>query len=260
MNMTTNRTGPPLLGALLGNLDQEGKARLELLGAMASGMAHDVNNLLGAMMALVSSAHSCLDANHPAAADLELALGACHKGARLTRTVLDYTKGRQPIPERFCLNEVAVDVVTLVERCSEKRAKVALDLTAEPTQIEGDPNALALALLNLCLNSLSAMSEPGQLVLSTRRVPRAEHHWTPAEAPLPRGPFVSIAVADTGCGMDHETCAKVFVPFFGAAPNREGTGLGMTLVLSTVASHNGAVEVVSQPGRGTTVSLHLPAA
>ncbi|MCU0661179.1 MAG: ATP-binding protein [Myxococcota bacterium] len=249
-----------MASALLCGLGAEGRQRLEVLGALASGMAHDVNNVLGAVMALVSTAHSQMDTEHPAGADLELALDACRKGARLTRTVLDCAKGHSPVPELFTVNELAADVVELVSRCAGRQAEVALDLTSEPTQIEGDPNAVALALLNLCLNSLSAMPKSGRIVLSTRRVLEPKTHWTVARQPLGRGPFVSVAVSDTGSGMDEDTRQRLFVPFFGASPFREGTGLGMTLVLSAAASHRGAVEVVSEPGRGTTVALHLATA
>jgi signal transduction histidine kinase len=250
---------PALVAAMLSALDVEGRQRMEALGALASGMAHDINNLLGAIMALVSTAHSYLETDHPAAADLELALGACHKGARLTRTVLDHAKGKSVAAERFALNEVASDVVDLVRRCAGKHAEVSLDLTSEATEIDGDPNALSLALINLCLNSLSAMPAKGSLVLSTRRVHGPSPHWTTFDQWPRRGTFVSVAVTDTGCGMDEHIRKHMFVPFFDAAARRDGTGLGMTLVLSAAASHQGAVEVKSEPGRGTMVALHLPA-
>jgi len=154
------------------------------------------------------------------------------------------------------LHQSIHDVVALLQHSIDKRVEIKLHLEANPSTVLGDPAQLQNALLNLALNARDAMPEGGVLTFSTRTVMFEE---SLAGEDLVPGRYVHISVTDTGIGMDEGTKRRMFEPFFTTKEVGKGTGLGLASVYGTVKNHRGGVRVYSEPGRGSSFHLYLPA-
>jgi hypothetical protein len=220
-----------------------GKAqRLEALGRLAGGIAHDMNNVLAAVMAVGSLLLE--DAKEASQrADLETLISAARRGADLTRRLLAFARGEQSARAPVSMAAICREVEQLVRRTADRRVQleVSTDVDAQLV-VEGDAGALSQVLLNLCVNSLDAMPEGGRLTVTAR-------------GELDK---VVVTVKDTGAGMDRETASHAFDPFFTTKPAGKGTGLGLAMVYGTVKKHGGEVALESVSGAGTTVILTLP--
>ena len=244
-------------GAMVEQL-QKGQ-KMEALGLLAGGVAHDMNNILGAIMSLASVLRAELAPGDRRRTDVDDILAASRRGRDLTRNILGFAQEGKRVMARVHLNDVAGETLAILSRSMPKSIAPRLDLDPELPPTEGDFGQLAHAAMNVCLNAVEAMPDGGELTITTRRVylalPALES-W-PHMAP---GTYVMLRVGDTGAGMDEETRRRVFEPFFSTKPRDEGRGLGLSMVLGAVSSHGGKIEIESAPGAGTTVSLFLPRA
>ncbi len=232
--------------------------RVEALGRLTGGVAHDFNNLLGVVS---NSAH--LMARHAAGSEalqapLAATLRAVEAGSRLTQHLLRIA-GRQPVrPQVMALKAFMGDVKELMEVVLGKRIAVAVDVAEDTRDIEIDAGELELALVNIAINARDAMPGGGQLTLSARNA-------LPEEAAgLQPRPHVLITVSDTGSGMESSLVDHVFEPFFTTKAvdkgnGGKGTGLGLSQVYGFCVQAGGTARLRSTPGKGTTVSLVLPA-
>ncbi|MFC1707234.1 response regulator [Planctomycetota bacterium] len=233
--------------------------KMDAIGKLAGGVSHDMNNVLTVIMGLASAIHAELEPESPLAIDVEGMLEACGKGRELTRNLLGFAqKGRyrrQPIS----LNQAILEVEHILRRTIPRR--IALDTRLDPqlAGIVGDPGQVGHVLLNVALNAAYALHGRGTLTFATRNVvlDRTELRAHPQLEP---GAYVRVDVSDTGAGMDPETIEHAFEPFFTTKPRGEGTGLGLSMVYGSVRSHGGTVAIESEPDKGTTVTIHLPAA
>jgi PAS domain S-box-containing protein len=218
--------------------------KMESLGSLAGGVAHDMNNVLGAILNL-SSAHQRLEpADSPAGEAFATITKAAVRGGQVVKSLLSFAR-RGPVEERAVdLNALLREEIQLLERTTLARLTLTLDLDPDLAPILGDASALAHAFLNLCVNAVDAMSGPGTLAIRTRMV---------------TGAWVEVRVDDTGCGMPKAVLDRALDPFFTTKEVGKGTGLGLSLVYSTVKAHGGQVELQSDPGRGTQVRLLFPA-
>jgi len=218
--------------------------KLESLGSLAGGVAHDMNNVLGAILAL-ASAHVGLQApGSPSRRAFEIIRDAAFRGGDMVKRLLNFAR-RNPIESRALdLNALLQEETRLLERTTLAKVNVEMDLDPALHPILGDPSALSHVFMNLCVNAVDAMAEGGRLTLSTRNEGEAS---------------VRVTVADTGCGMAREVLDRALDPFFTTKEVGKGTGLGLSLVYSTVRAHQGELELKSEPGVGTQVSLVFPA-
>lgn len=229
--------------------------RLEALGTLAGGVAHDMNNLLTVISSIASVLWEELGAEARYTEDIADILQACRRGQELTRNLLGFARKSAFVRKRTQLADLVDDVVRLVSRTVSK------DLTfhaAVPPDIDlmADRTNLSRALMNLCLNAHDATSGRGHITLDAAIVPRPPD--MPAEI-THAGPFVRLAVRDDGIGMDPATVARAFEPFYTTKDPGQGTGLGLSMVYGTARSHDGWARIDSLPGRGTAVLLFLPA-
>jgi signal transduction histidine kinase/CheY-like chemotaxis protein len=230
--------------------------KMEAVGTLAGGFAHDINNMLGAVMGLAEMIKEGTEGQ--LREDAQHILTSCQRGSELTRNLLGFSRRGQYRLERIDLGAIADDVVKLLCRTIPKG--VTLDLHAEPdAHVVGDSTQLGQSLMNLCLNSVDAVAGQGTL---TVRVSRA---YLDAEAAArtgaaAAGPHIALSVTDSGCGMDQETCRRMFEPFFTTRKERGGTGLGLAMVYGTTMKQGGGLEVDTAPGAGTRITLFLPAA
>ncbi len=234
--------------------------KLQGIGRLAGGVAHDFNNQLTGILANADFLVGALaGAPELRTAAEEIRAGA-QRSARLTRQLLAIARKGNVVAIPVDVHEAIADVITLLRRSIDKRIAISTDLRAVPSVVIGDPTQLHNALLNLALNARDAMPDGGTLRFATRVVTLPPERRAELHAPLPEGPLVEVSVTDDGAGMDAETLAHVFEPFFTTKRAGEGVGLGLAAVYGTVESHGGAITVASAPGRGTTFTLWLPRA
>ncbi len=230
--------------------------KLESLGQLTGGVAHDFNNLLGAIMGNLELLGKRLPDDPRQSRLLSGAMAAAERGATLTRRLLAFARRQE-------LNPEAVDVTTLVDGMLEMLSRslgpavqIRTEFQAGLGPVRVDPNQLELALLNLVLNARDAMPLGGSVVIGARG-------GTPGDVRglgLPDGPYVCIAVSDTGSGMDAQTLKRATEPFFTTKGTGKGTGLGLSMVHGLVAQSGGTMRLSSTPGAGATIELWLPLA
>jgi PAS domain S-box-containing protein len=216
--------------------------KMESLGRLAGGIAHDMNNVLAAILATASVGINSLPSGRDAAKSFETISRAASRGAKLVKSLLTFAR-QSPVDEaELDINAILREAESLVERTVLSKVHIEMDLAPDLGHILGDANALTNTVVNLCINAIDAMSGKGTLTLRT--VNRSEE--------------VEVQVEDTGTGMPKEIIDKAFDPFFTTKPAGKGTGLGLPLVFATVKAHRGRVEIQSEPGRGTRVLLWFP--
>jgi PAS domain S-box-containing protein len=230
--------------------------KLEAIGRLAGGVAHDFNNQLTAILGSTEYLTS-LELDAEAGNTVSVIREAALRSAGLTRQLLAFSRKQPPRASAIDLKHVVEDVVALLARSIDKRIALVAR-TDGPVPTAGDPDRLHAAVLNLAINARDAMPDGGTLTLSTRTLELGEERAAPLG--IAPGAYREVAVADTGVGMSEEARSHLFEPFFTTKPVGKGSGLGLAEVYGTVRAHRGAVTVASAPGRGTTVAILLPAA
>ena len=219
--------------------------KLESLGSLAGGIAHDMNNVLGAILSIASAHQAGLSTGHPMGPALETIREAALRGGAMVRSLLNFAR-QTPKEQRIVdLNDLLADEVRLLARTTLAKVRLEVDLAPGPQYVQGDPGELANVIMNLCVNAVDAMAGGGTLTLRTRAA---------------SGGRTELSVEDTGCGMSSEVLAKAMDPFFTTKDVGKGTGLGLALVYATVKAHQGQVDLQSKPGQGTRVTVRFPAA
>ena len=233
--------------------------KMEALGQLAQGIAHDLNNSLGAI-----SGYAELIDKMGFTTDQRLhkytgMIGsATERSARLIHQLLTFArKGRMQIVP-FDANEIIADNLSLLSSTMEKNIAVVQELNAKPATIVGDPSQLQNAIINLSVNASDAMPAGGTLTIKTDTVFIDQTSAQLRSYKMTPGHYLQIALSDTGCGMDQQILGHLFEPFFTTKEIGKGTGLGLASVYGTIKSHHGYIEVESAPGRGSTFTLFLP--
>jgi signal transduction histidine kinase len=228
--------------ALQAQLQQTQK--MESLGNLAGGVAHDMNNVLGAILAMASIHLERQPPDSAAYHAFDTIAQAATRGGKMVRSLLNFARRRPAELEELDLNAIIREQVELLAHTTLAKVQLDMVLADRPVRILGDGNALAHAIMNLCVNAVDAMPAFGTLTLGTRKVGRTQ---------------VEVTVEDTGTGMSKEVMARALDPFFTTKEVGKGTGLGLSMVYSTVKAHHGTLGLDSAPGRGTRVSLRFPA-
>jgi two-component system, cell cycle sensor histidine kinase and response regulator CckA len=234
--------------------------KLESLGLLAGGIAHDFNNILTAILGSASAAQATVPPEHPARRDLDNVVLSARRAADLTRQMLAYS-GRGNFEIRpVCLSTLVREIATLLESAISKKVEVRLRLAERLPAVEADVSQLQQVLMNLVINGAEAIGDrAGTVSIRTgvQRVGRAYAEQLRAVNEIEAGTYVFVEVNDSGCGMDADTLARIFDPFF--STKFAGRGLGLAAVLGIVRGHGGSLEVDSAPGGGTTFKVLLPA-
>jgi len=218
--------------------------KLESLGLLAGGVAHDMNNVLGAILGLASAQLEGPPPANPPRQAFEIIIKAAERGGKMVKSLLNFAR-TSPLEERdLDLNQLLQEEVSQLLSATLSRIQLKLDLAADLRSIRGDASALTHAVMNLCINAMDAMPNSGTLTLRTANV---DNDW------------IELRVEDTGSGMSREVLDKALDPFFTTKGVGKGTGLGLSLVHSSVTAHRGQIEIQSDPGQGTCVRLRLPA-
>jgi signal transduction histidine kinase/ActR/RegA family two-component response regulator len=229
--------------------------RMEAVGTLASGLAHDMNNVLASITSFASLLEGEISTSH-GRADLEQIVAQSLRGAELTRGLLAFSRHGQYRKQAIRVDDVVRDVLPLLARTLPRSIAIRDELTGGALCVEGDPVQLGQVLINLSLNAAHAMDGQGTLAIAAAVIALASD--AAARLGVPAGRYARFRITDTGVGMDDTTRRRVFEPFFTTKPAGKGTGLGLSTVWGIVQSHHGAVAVESAPGKGSTFTVHLP--
>lgn len=225
-----------------GQLQQAQK--LESLGKLAGGVAHDMNNVLGAILSLATAHRLRQEPGSPLAQALDTITSACERGRGVVKGLLYFARKDLEDSRALDLNALVAETVHLLAYTTLKRVRLDMDLEEGLPPLLGDAGAISHALMNICVNAVDAMDGGGALAVRTCR--------------LSDGGF-RLSVRDTGPGMSPEVRNKALEPFFTTKPLGQGTGLGLSMAFGTMQAHEGTLELVSAPGEGTEVRLIFPA-
>ncbi len=231
--------------------------RMDAVGNLAGGIAHNFNNLLMGIQGNVSILIQDKQMGDPGYDELAGIERCIDSGAKLTRQLLSFAKGGRYALELTDVNDVVEKSSSMFAR-TRKEIEVRCELEKDLATAEVDAAQIELALMDLFVNSWHAMSTGGALTISTANVTLGEKFVKPYH--LPPGRYIRIDVADNGAGMDERTVERIFEPFYTTRPMTEGTGLGLASVFGIIKKHHGIITVESHLGSGTTFSIFLPAA
>jgi PAS domain S-box-containing protein len=257
LDVTERKRAEEALGEREQQLRQSQK--MEAVGRLAGGIAHGFNNLLAVIMGRIGLIRDRLPVDHPVRRDAEQIHNACVQGSWLTRHLLTFSRKEMSTPRVLDLRDVVSEMDGML-RCvlGEKIELVTVPGgLAAPVLI--DPAQIEQVLLNLVINARDAMPEGGVITVELTHV-HLGHAASRESNGSSVGPHIRLAVRDDGVGMDEETRARVFEPFFTTKERGKGSGLGMSIVYGTVVQAGGHIEVSSELGMGTTVSIFLPSA
>lgn len=231
--------------------------RMESIGALAGGIAHDLNNLLAPIFMSTSLLRETV--TDPQSRNILSTIASCaHRAADIIRQLLTFARGqpgaRVPVPVRHLFKEME----KLVRETFPRNIQMRIEVPADLWPVLGDATQIHQALLNLCLNARDAMPEGGTLTLRAANITLDERarELSPDAKP---GSYVYLSVSDTGVGIPPEHLERIFEPFFTTKEPGKGTGLGLATVLGIARGHGGFVRVHSRPGEGTTFEIYLPA-
>ncbi|TVR49958.1 MAG: response regulator [Gemmatimonadales bacterium] len=231
--------------------------KMEALGKLTGGLAHDFNNYLGVIYGYLEMLQEDPSLGELARRRVGVAMQAATRGAELTRSLLSFAR-RQPRSPRITeVSEVVGETVELLRQILGRDVRVRVEVSPEPHTVRVDPEQLGSALMNLANNARDAMPDGGELVVRVRNAFLGRGHKL--LHPYARaGSYVLLEVADSGVGMSEETRAMAFEPFFSTKGPGHGTGLGLSMVYGFVKQSGGHVEILSRPGEGTALRIYLP--
>jgi PAS domain S-box-containing protein len=231
--------------------------KMEAVGRLAGGVAHDFNNVLTVIRAQTEFLLTDLAAEDPRRADVMEIQGAADRAATFTRQLLAFSRRQLLQPVVLELNEVVTGMEMMVRRLVGEDVVLVIKLNPEIPRVWADPGQLQQVILNLAVNARDAMPRGGTLLIETAVIELDEHY--PRQHPTAKpGTHVVLVVTDTGCGMDPTTRSRVFEPFFTTKEPGKGTGLGLSTVYGIVKQSGGHIWVYSELGRGTTFKLYFP--
>jgi signal transduction histidine kinase len=242
--------------ALIDRLRQSHK--MESMGRIVGGVAHDFNNILGTMLASVDFLLEELPEKSTPRADAETIRAAVKRGAELTQQLLAFSRQQVLEPKIVSLNELVADAQRLLMRTIGEDVAIRVSLGEHLVSVKVDPGQIQQILLNLSVNARDAMPNGGTLAISTRNTILADP-TTMSHSIADPGPYVVLTVSDDGTGMGSSTLAQIFEPFFTTKPKGRGTGLGLSTVFGIVEQSGGHIRVASTLGHGTTFEIYLPA-
>jgi PAS domain S-box-containing protein len=229
--------------------------KMEAIGQLAGGIAHDLNNILTAITSFSQFAVASLPADSMARSDVEQVEFAAHRAATLTRQLLAFSRQQVLQPQLLSLNDVVRGMETMMTRLIDATIRIELRLDKSLGLVMADPGQIEQVLLNLVINARDAMPDGGVLTIET-----SDDGGSPTSDGAPHAPRVMLRVSDTGMGMDAETQTRIFEPFFTTKPTGKGTGLGLSTVYGIVSQSHGDVFVKSARGHGSTFTVTLPLA
>ncbi len=231
--------------------------KMEAVGTLAGGIAHDMNNILAIIMSSLSLLKHDIQTENCNEEDVDNALDACRRGRELTRNLLGFARKGAYVKQALDLNTVMSKVLHLISPVLSKNIRVESNPAEDLTPIFGDRGQIEQALFNICINAAEAVSDEGRIRIRTWNGTVADRAMAAQYGLVPQG-LVFVEISDNGQGMDPDLAARVFEPFFTTKPSGHGTGLGLAMAYNTMKQHDGAIDITSIPNTGTTITLLFP--
>jgi len=229
--------------------------KMEALGKLTGGIAHDYNNMLGIVMGYAELLQAALSEQPKLTDYVQQIYRASERGAKLTAKLLAFSRHHSSEKERLNINQLLLDEQNMLEKTLTVRINLKMDLAADLWNTYLDSGDLEDAIINICINAMHAIEDNGEVSIETRN-----HQINEIDAKgmeISSGDYVMLSITDTGCGMDGATREKVFDPFY-STKGDQGTGLGLSQVYGFVERSNGTIKLYSEPGHGTCFTLYFP--
>ncbi len=231
--------------------------KMESVGRLAGGVAHDFNNMLGVILGRAELALERVSPDQPVHADLQEICAAAERSADFTQQLLAFARKQTVAPKILDLNETVEGMLKMLRRLIGEDIDLAWLPGTNMGTVRVDPSQIDQILANLCVNARDAIGNTGRITIETAAAD-FDDAWCADHAGFVPGPYLLLAVSDNGCGMDREVQDKLFEPFFTTKELGKGTGLGLSTVYGIVRQNNGFIDVYSEPGQGTTFKIYLP--
>ena len=230
--------------------------KMEAVGRLAGGVAHDFNNMLSVIIGFCDLARD-RESQERMVGDVVQIKKAAQRAAVLTRQLLAFSRRQVLLHRVLNLNNVVKEISPMALRVIAE--DISLDFVPAPSlgSVKADLAQIEQVLMNLVVNARDAMPHGGKIFIETANV-ELDETYSKTHQPLEPGPYVLLSVSDTGCGMDAKTMSRIFEPFYTTKPLGEGTGLGLSMVYGVIQQSGGHILVYSEPGQGTTFKIYLP--
>ncbi|MFH0783596.1 MAG: response regulator [Pseudomonadota bacterium] len=272
VNIVSERVSPELFVVVLADFSEQRQAmdaqeklqvqltqaqKMEAVGRLAGGVAHDFNNMLGVILGRTDIALDALAPDHPLVEDLQEIRIAANRSADLTRQLLAFASKQTASPKVLNLNDVVAGMLKMLQRLIGENINLLWQPGKDLRSIKIDPSQLDQILVNLCVNARDAIAGVGTITVSTE-LARWEETSCTGRKESAAGEYVLLTVTDDGCGMDEEILSSMFEPFFTTKAVGRGTGLGLATTYGIVKQNQGFINVASKPGKGSTFKIFLP--
>ena len=231
--------------------------KMDSVGRLAGGVAHDFNNMLGVILGHAEIALDQVDPAQPLHTHLQEIRLAANRSADLTRQLLAFARKQAVSPKVLDLNDTVAGMLKMLQRLIGENLHLAWLPGADVWPVKIDPSQIDQTLVNLCVNARDAIAGVGKLTIETKNISFDEDYCANHTGFVP-GEYVLLTVSDDGCGMDKETIDKIYEPFFTTKGMGKGTGLGLAMIYGIVKQNNGFINVYSEPGQGTSFMIYLP--
>ena len=231
--------------------------KMESVGRLAGGVAHDYNNMLSVIVGYTELAMEKVGPDAPAFSDLREIRKAARRSTEITRQLLAFSRQQAIAPRSLDLNHTVVTMLNMLRRLIDEGVELNWSPGADIWPVLIDPIQIDQILVNLCVNSRDAIAEAGTISITTD-VKTFDSEYCANHDGFVAGDFVVLSVSDDGCGMDQQTLEHVFEPFFTTKEVGRGTGMGLATVYGIVKQNKGFINVYSEPGQGTTIRIYLP--
>ena len=231
--------------------------KMESVGRLAGGVAHDYNNMLNVIIGYTEIALETIDNNQPPYEELTEVLKAAKRSTEITRQLLAFARKQTIAPIILDLNDTITGMLKMLQRLIGEDISLNWHPKTGLWAVKMDPSQVDQILANLCVNSRDAIVDTGKITIETDNV-SFDQYYCDQNPDASVGDYVMLSVGDTGCGMDKETMDQIFEPFFTTKGVGRGTGLGMSTVYGIVRQNNGFISLYSEVGKGTTIKLYFP--
>jgi signal transduction histidine kinase len=272
LNIVSEKVSPDLLIVVIADFTEQRQAviaqeklqaqlsqaqKMEAVGRLAGGVAHDFNNMLGVIVGRTEMLLEQVTPDNALAGDLLEILSAANRSADLTRQLLAFARKQTVIPQILDLNQTVTGMLQILQRLIGENINLLWQPGCDLPPIRIDPSQIDQLLTNLCVNARDAISGVGTIRVTTGRAPLDDSLRAMVEGPIATE-YVVLTVRDDGCGMEAETLANLFEPFFTTKEVGKGTGLGLAIIYGIVKQNQGAIDVASETGLGTSFRVFLP--
>lgn len=233
--------------------------KMESIGRLAGGIAHDFNNILTSIMGFAELLKMKFpDPSYSEGQAADIIIKSTERAADLTKQLLGFARGGKYQPVILNINEVITEVLTVSEKIFEKKIDVTYEYEKNISNIEADKNQLNQVFTNIIINARDAMPSGGELILKTQNI-NIDKDYLEIHPEFKVGKYIKVTISDTGIGMPREVRERVFEPFFSTKGAGKGSGLGLATVYGIIKNHNGYIYADSEPGKGSSFVIYLPA-